>query len=73
MQIKTVGRDREQHHKQRRENAYILAYVHREIGEYEQKLSIRPHTLANPTGGSGKESRTKWKEILYNGYIGKSF
>ena len=37
MKIKTIGLDREQHHKQRRENARILSYARRKIGAYERK------------------------------------
>ena len=56
MKIKTIGRDREQHHKQRRENAYSLSYARREICEYARKT---PDTAPHARKPNGR----LWKRI----------
>ena len=56
MQIETLGLDREQHHKQRRENAYSLSYVRRKIGERERKTLDKAPRAHKPNG-------RKWKRI----------
>ena len=64
MQIKTIGRDRDQRRKQIRETRTVFLTPAGKSANANEKRATKSHTLINQTGGSGEESRTKWEEIL---------
>ena len=45
-------------------SAHNTSYIHKKPGIAIEKRKNRPHRLADQTGGSGKESRTRWKKFV---------
>ena len=50
-------------------NAYNASYIREKSENSNEKRTSLRHPHASQAGGSGKGSRAKWGEVLYNGFL----